>query len=421
MYDFANSGYTTVVITAVFNAYFVSVVAGGASWATLAWTTTLAVSNACIIATAPLIGAYADVWAAKKRLLLLTTWGCVLTTAALYFAAPGTFWLAVVAVIASNFFFTTGQNLIAAFLPELAKTDTLGKVSGWGWSLGFVGGLITLGICLAYVSAAQSWGHTAEQFVPVTMLITALSFAIASTPTFLFLRERAIPQASDASRLAVVAWWRFATTLAEAHRFEDLRRFLACGMLYHAGIFAVISLAAIYAQEEMGFTTQQTLTLILAVNVTAAIGAFGFGYVQDRIGHVRAIALTLCGWIAMVLIAWRAESAGLFWLAANIAGLCMGASQSAGRAVVGILAPLSRRAEFFGLWGLAVNLAAIFGPLTYGFANWISNGDHRAAMLITGSYFVLGLALIRTVQIDRGRRAALLAEREDSLNAMAQR
>jgi MFS family permease len=92
---------------------------------------------------------------------------------------------------------------------------------------------------------------------------------------------------------------------------------------------------------------------------------------------VRAIALTLCGWIVMIVLAWLAESAALFWVAANIAGLCMGASQSAGRAMVGYLAPPSRLAEFFGLWGLAVKLASIFGPLTYGLANWLSGGDHR--------------------------------------------
>ena len=417
MYDFANSGYTTVVLTAIFNAYFVGIVAGSASWATLAWTATLAVSYVLIMMSAPFIGAYADARAAKKRLLAISTVGCVASTALLYYASPGSIWLAVAGVIASNFFFSTGQNLIAAFLPELAKSHALGKVSGWGWSLGYCGGLLTLGLCLAYVSAAQSSGRAADQFVPVTMLITAAVFALASVPTFLFLRERATPSPTGTSHIAAVAWRRLATTLAEAHRFRDLQRFLICGTFYHAGIFAVISLAAIYAQEEMRFTTQQTLMLILVVNLTAALGAFGFGYVQDRIGHVRAIALTLCGWTLMVLLAWRAEGIGLVWVAANIAGLCMGASQSAGRAVIGILAPPSRMAEFFGLWGLATNLAAIFGPLTYGLASWLSGGDHRLAILITGSYFLIGLSLVGSVRISRGRRAAVRAEREDRLNA----
>lgn len=417
MYDFANSGYTTVVITAVFNAYFVSAIAGGAEWATFAWTAALALSNTLIMLSAPLIGAFADAYAWKKRLLLMSTIGCVATTAALYFAAPGALVLAVVCVVASNFFYSTGQNLIAAFLPELATSRAMGRVSGWGWSFGYLGGLLSLGACLAYISWAQARGLSAGDFVPVTMLITAALFALASIPTFAFLRERAAPQTVGAAHVASVAWQRFATTLTEARRFHDLRRFLVCGMFYHAGIQAVISLAAVYAQEAMRFTTRDTLVLILVVNITASIGAFVFGYVQDRIGQLRAIALTLMGWIAMVLLAWRADGAALFWLAANIAGLCMGASQAAGRAVVGLLAPPSRLAEFYGLWGLAVTCAAIVGPLTYGLATWLSGGDHRRAILITGSYFVIGLALLGGIRVSRGRRAALRAEREDRVSA----
>ena len=153
--------------------------------------------------------------------------------------------------------------------------------------------------------------------------------------------------------------------------------------------------------------------LILVVNLTAACGAFGFGYLQDRIGHVRAIALTSCGWILMVTLAWLAEGAALFWVAANIAGLCMGASQSAGRAMVGYLAPPSRLAEFFGLWGFAVKLASIFGPLTYGMVNWLSGGNHRQAILFTGAYFVIGLLLLSGVNMGRGRRSALRSDRAE--------
>jgi UMF1 family MFS transporter len=412
MYDFANSGYTTVVITAVFNAYFVAVVAQRAQWATLAWTATLAVSYALIVLTAPLLGAWADARAAKKRLLAITTVGCVLFTAALYFAGPGSLVLAVVCIVVSNYFFGTGENLIAAFLPELADSRAMGRVSGWGWSLGYLGGLLSLGLCLAWLTRAETAGRQTAQAVPETMPITAALFALASLPTFLFLRERARPQA-PAGGIVHTAWSRLATTLRHARRFRDLSRFLVCTLFYQAGIAAVIALAAIYAQEAMKFTTRDTLMLILAVNLTAAIGAFCFGYVQDRIGHVRAIALTLCGWILTIVLAWLAETAPLFWLAANIAGLCMGASQSAGRALVGLLAPPSRLAEFFGLWGLAVKLASIFGPLTYGLANWLTAGNHRQAILVTGSYFVVGLLLLAGVDVRRGRRAALRTRREE--------
>lgn len=408
MYDFANSGYTTVVITAIFNAYFVAVIAGNAPWATFAWTLSLAVSYALIMFVAPLMGAYADAYAAKKQILAITTTGCILFTALLYFAGAGNLWLAIPLIILSNFFYGSGENIIAAFLPELARGRALGRVSGWGWSLGYIGGLTSLGACLVYVTWAQGQGLHAADFVPVTMLIVALLFALSSLPTFLYLNERALPQKHLQGKSSLQeSFTRLRQTLQHAKDYRDLRRFLLCTVFYQAGIQAVISLAAIYAQQAMNFSTQQTIMLIFVVNITAAIGAFVFGHVQDRIGHIPAIALTLLGWIVMVILAWAAQGPGMFWVAANVAGICMGASQSAGRALVGLLSPASRRAEFFGLWGMAVKLSAILGPITYGIVSWVTQGNHRLAILITGSYFVLGLFILWGINIKRGRRAAL--------------
>lgn len=408
MYDFANSGYTTVVITAVFNAYFVAVVVGNAPWATFAWTAALAASYLLIMITGPLLGAYADAHAAKKPLLLATTAGCVLFTAALALVGPGELTLAVTLIVLSNFFFGSGENLIAAFLPELARGRALGRVSGWGWSLGYLGGLLTLGLCLAYVNWAQAQGRQAAQFVPVTLLITAALFALASLPTFLFLRERAVPQrVAPGYNIVAQAFARLGATLRQVRRYRDLARFLVCVVFSQAGIMAVISLAAIYAQQVMHFSTRDTLLLILVVNITAALGAFFFGSLQDRIGHIPAIALTLAGWLLMIGLAYAAHGPGLFWAAANVAGLCLGGTQSASRALVGLLSPAARRAEFFGLWGLAVKLSAILGPITYGLVSWLSHGDHRFAMLITGGYFVVGLLILLGIDVKRGRRAAL--------------
>jgi len=408
MYDFANSGYTTVVITAIFNAYFVAVVAGNQPWATFAWTAALALSYAAIMFTAPLIGAYADAYATKKKLLALSTIGCVVFTSLLVFSGPGSLWLTIPLIVLSNFFYGTGENLIAAFLPELANSKSLGKVSGWGWSFGYVGGLVSLGACLAYVTWAQSQGQRAEDFVPMTMLITAVLFALSSLPTFLFLKERAQPQPHLREKnMLQESFARLTQTLKHAREFADLRRFLICTIFYQAGIQAVITLAAIYAQQAMHFTTQQTILLIFVVNITAAVGAFSFGYIQDRIGHLSAIALTLVGWIVTVVLAWGAQGPEMFWVAANLAGLCMGASQSGGRALVGLLSPVTRRAEFFGLWGISVKLASILGPLTYGLVSWVSQGDHRLAILITGSYFIVGLVILAKVNVRRGRQAAL--------------
>lgn len=422
-YDFANSGYTTVVLTAVFSAYFVGSVAGGAPWATFAWTLTLAASSLVVMLTMPALGAYADLRAAKKRLLALSTVGCVLATAALAATGPGDIAWAVVFVIVSNICFSYGESLIAAFLPELARPASLGRVSGWGWSFGYFGGMLALGASLGYVLWAQAQGLPAAHFVPVTMVLTAVLFAGASLLTFALLRERAQPQAREmrdevkdgatrrlrAGGGVAASLAQLARTWRQARRFRDFTALLSCAVAYQAGISVVIALAAIYAEQALGFKQIDTMMLIFLVNIAAAVGAFAWGYVQDRIGHVRALGTTLAGWVVMTLLAALATSPALFWVAAVIAGLCMGSSQSAGRALAGALAPERQRGEFYGLWTFAIRLSAIIGPVTYGLITLLSDGNHRLAILGTGVFFVLGLVLLRGVNVPRGMAAAQAA------------
>jgi UMF1 family MFS transporter len=409
MYDFANSGYTTVVLTAVFNAYFVGVVSGGADWGTLAWTLTLGLSNALVMLVTPLLGAWADGRGAKKAVLMATTLGCVAATAALAGVGGGDLWLAVAAIVISNFCYAVGEQMTSAFLPELARREALGRVSGWGWSLGYCGGMLTLGLSLGYVIWAQGQGLPATHFVPVTMLITSAVYALASVATFVLLKERAVAQPVTVSSATGEAWRRLQRTWHEARRYEDFRWLMACAVAYQAGISVVIALAAIYAEEVLGFKQTQTMMLIFLVNIASAIGAFSFGYWQDRIGHKRALAFTLWGWVLMTVLAVAATTPGLFWVAAVLAGLCMGSSQSAGRALAGLFAPADRLAEFYGLWTFAVRASAIVGPITYGLVTWASGGNHRLAIASTGLYFLAGLVLLRRIDVARGQAAAIAA------------
>ena len=437
-YDFANSGYTTVVLTAVYNAYFVSVIAGGADWATLAWTSILAVSNLLVMLTMPAIGALADRHGSKKALLAVATLACIIATAGLAWTGRGYLALAGVLIIVSNYAYSMGETLVAAFLPELARPADLGKVSGWGWSLGYLGGMLTLGLSLGWVLAAQRAGEGADQFVPVTMWITAVVYLIAALPLFLFLKERAQQKRAEHRLPAAAAPGEsvsaaassggtssdeasagtssaggaqsslraMMTSLARTRGYPDFRLLLWTGVAYQAGIAVVVALAAIYAEAVMGFRQTDTMMLIFLVNITAALGAFGFGYFQDRIGHKWALALTLIGWLAMVGTAAAAEAPAMFWLSATLAGLCMGSSQSCGRALVGVFAPPSRVAEFYGLWAFATRLSAIIGPLTYGLVTWATAGNHRLGILVTGLFFIAGLALLMGIRIDRGAARA---------------
>ena len=410
MYDFANSGYTTVVLTAVFAAYFVGAVAGGAPWATFAWTAALSASHAIVMFSMPAIGAWADRHGAKKRLLVFTTLGCVVTTAALSLVVPGSVALAIGLVIASNVFFSWGESLIAAFLPELARPESMGRVSGWGWSFGYLGGMLALGLSLVIVLQSQAAGKTAEQFVPLTMLLTAALFAVASLFTFSLLRERTVPSQRPPVASTKSSWRNLLDTYRRAKHYKDYMWLLACAVAYQGGVAVTIALAAIYAEQVIGFAQQETMVLIFVLNIAAALGAFAFGYWQDRMGHKLALGITLVGWMATCVIAALTTTKGGFWYAAVIAGLCMGSSQSSGRAMAGLFAPPAQLAEFYGLWTFATRLASIIGPLTYGAITWATDGNQRLAIGSTAVLFAVGLVLLQPVNMARGRQAALAAD-----------
>ncbi len=405
-FDFANSGYTTVVITAIFNAYFVGVVAGGAPWATFAWTVALSVSYLLVMASAPILGLYADAHARKKRLLIVSTVACAAGTAALWLVGPGEVPLALALVVLTNTAFGIGENLIAAFLPELAEEEGMGRLSGYGWGLGYVGAVLLLGACLWWVQGAAGRGSDTGTAVRETLLLTGATVLLAALPTFLLVRERvrAAPVAFAALWQASLARWR--GMLGGASDLLQLRRFLACLVAYQAGVGTVIAIAAIYTQQALGFSTAESIQLILVVNVTAALGAIAFGHLQDRLGHRATLSLSLWGWLLAIGLLAVSEARPVVWAAANLAGICMGASQSAGRALVGAFCPRGREAEVFGLWGIAVKASMVLGPLAYGAISWASGGRHTLALLATALFFLAGLVLLARVDVAQGRREA---------------
>jgi UMF1 family MFS transporter len=416
-YDFANSGYTTVVMTTIYSAYFVGVMAADVDRqspgsATLLWTGAIALANFIVLITGPVVGAVADHRASKKAFLLISTITCVAATALLALAAPGQLWLAFPLLVLSAIAFASGENLIAAFLPEIAASGSMGKVSGYGWSLGYFGGLLTLGLCLAYITWSSAGGGTAESYVPVTLLITAIIFALTALPTFLWLRERAQPTPLAAGGSYIREGFNAVRqTLRRASQLPDLFRFLLCLTIYQAGVATVVVVAAIYAQEVMGFDSQDLIILIMVVNFTAALGAFAFGFVQDRFGSVPSLACGLLIWIIAGLLTITADTSADFWFAGNLLGLALGATQAGGRALIGEFTPVSHSGEFFGLWGFCARTAAIIGPLSYGVISSLTQGDHRLALLSTLTFFILGLAVLLTVNESRG-----IADRDRAFN-----
>ena len=237
-------------------------------------------------------------------------------------------------------------------------------------------------------------------------------YGAASLFTFALLRERAVPspRTSEADATAPTSQWqRLRRSLRALQDYPELSRLLACIVAYQAGVAVAITLAAIYAEQVMGFQPQETMVLIFALNLAATVGAVALGHAQDRWGHQRTLAVTLVGWMLTCAIVALAHSKAVFWGAAVLAGLCLGSSQSAGRAMAGLLTPPAKTAEFFGLWSFAVRAASIVGPLLYGLITWLTGGNQRLAIGATAGLFLLGLWWLWPLDMARGR-ARLLAQ-----------
>ena len=379
-YDFANSAFVTVVITVVGGVFFTQSVCGGAEWAEFLWGTALSASAAVAMLAGPILGRWADRKASKKPLLVGLTLVCVLATSLMGLTAWG---VAVVTglVVMANAAFLLGENLVAAFLPELAPPGKRGKISAYGWGFGYVGGLASLGLALWILSAGGE-GAARKVFPAVAgfMLLAAL-------PTILFLRERAQPGQGAATEPD----WRAAWNTVRDR--PELRRLLLGLGAALTGLSAVVGFASIYATKEIGFTLEDTVKLFVVLQVAAVVGALVTGPWQDRSG-ARPVLLSALGvWVLVSVGTWLSRSAGSFYLVAALAGLGMGWLQSAGRAAVAEITPQGQQGEVFGLWGFAGKLAGIVGPLAFGALAGVVG--LREAVLVNGAWFFLGAWMLR--------------------------
>tara|TARA_A100001011_G_scaffold395913_1_gene492281 strand:+ start:1026 stop:2336 length:1311 start_codon:yes stop_codon:yes gene_type:complete len=397
--DFANSGYTTVVLTAIFNVFFVTIIMEGSDNGTLAWTSILSLSYLTVMVTAPWIGAYVDSTGKHKKILYLATIFCVFPTLCLGFFGPGMFFLCAIFLVISNFSYSVHQDITASYLINLCEQQHLGKISGFGWAWGFVGGLITLILCLLWVSYVPVIFEDPVLYnqikVSGSMVITASIFGVVSFTAIKKLKKFRYPNHSLNWKKA---WHKVLKNLQKRDDRKDIFDFLLCVYVYQSGIASVITIAAIYAKEVMNFNIDQTIYMILIVNITACVGAFGFGWLQDFIGHKLSLLFSLFTWLATVIIIYFAQEIWIFWLAANLAGFAMGASQSGARAAIAHMSPKNEQASNFGLWGFSINAASATGPFVYGLITFLTNNDHRLAIIALGIFFILGILLLLRCQ-----------------------
>jgi UMF1 family MFS transporter len=396
-FDFANSAFTTIIITVFYAKYFVEHVAGNSPLATGWWGTAISFSQFVVIFLSPLIGAVADLTARKKTFLMITALACSIGTMALYFIGRGEIWLALGIVCAANIAFSLSENLCAAFLPEISTPANVGKISGYGWSFGYFGGLFSLALALMITRS----GPNRE---PWTFVMTGAFFILASLPTLLLVRERTVRRTlpPDQGYLSL-GFAQLKQMIQHVPQHRTLAIFFVAMTLYMSGLLAVVTFAVIYASAEIRMTQDQIIVLFILLQVAAAGGAFGFGLLQDRVGSKPALILSLLLWIAASIWGAVCRDPNEFFYVGVLAGIAIGSLQSAGRAVVSSLTPPGRAGEFFGYWGFFGKLAGVIGPFVFG---WLASyAGNRTAMLANGGFFVAGLLVILAVRLAPGSRS----------------
>ncbi|MDX2116394.1 MAG: MFS transporter [Planctomycetota bacterium] len=408
MYDLANQSFTLLVVTLFLPIYLTAVLfAGNKDDAARALGWSLSAANLLVVLTAPVLGAAADFAGRKKRMLTITGVACATLTVALGLLPQSGPALTLTLFALANIAFMLGENFLAAFLPEVSTRETVGRISAIGWTMGYIGALLCLPLALilpGVTSGAPSGFRAVFAFAGFWFLLNAL-------PTFLILKEKKRPEPlPPGARLWNVGLLRFSSTFAHAARFRQLLVFLAVFCVYCCGMQVFINFSGLLASQY--FKTRELILFVLALAFISAAGSAACGLLQDRIGQRLTVQISLLLWIATsalaaLLPAQNAPMWHLMLVGAGI-GLGLGVTGPASRAVVGILTPAHKTAEFFGLWGTGYKLAGVIGPPLYGeITRW---QGQSAGLILVGCFFVVGLAGTFLVDIAAGRRAAEEAE-----------
>ena len=381
MFDFSNSGYTTVVITAIYSGIFTEYIVGAESnLKDTYWAFSIILATLIALVLSPLVGALCDLHGKKKKYLVGTCIMTALPTALLYFVGPGQIWAAIFLLAISHASFMLSENFCGSFLPDLATQENMAKVSGIGWGIGYFGGLVNLILVqLIVTSKAET---NLELFLSqnqLAMLVTAAFVIITALPTFLFLKDRSKPvpghENSSMGELFKAGFERTVTTFKKAKEHKSLFSFLWAFVFYYAGFSATINFAGIFARRELNFETGDLVIMFLCIQLSAALGSYLFGILEKKTGIKNNILLTLVLWFVSILAIVVLDPISslldvgpkqFFFFVSIIVGLGLGATQSSSRAFVGILCPPERSAEMFGLWGMANRVAVLFSMATFG-------------------------------------------------------
>ena len=409
LFDWANSPYTTLVVTFVYSTYFAKAFAPDVITGTAWWSRAVAVAGLTVALIAPALGALADRGGLRLRFLAAATGTCALASAALAFVAPGRGSAAFVALglfVLADIGFELGMQFYNALLPTLAPPAQIGRVSGYGWALGYAGGLVALLLALiGFVQTETPWFGVARAGganIRATCLLVAVWLVVFALPLFLTLREERRPGA----RLNVVGAFReLGATFRGVRRYRDAALFLLARLLFNDGLVTVFAFGGIYAAGTFGMTLSEVIKFGIGINVAAGAGAYLFGFVDDRIGGRRTVLISCAALAAATALAVWAPTRTWFWVAGMAIGVFAGPNQAASRSLMARFAPPGRENEFFGFFAFSGRLTSFAGPALLGVATQ-AFGSQRAGGATILLFLLAGGGLLLMVDEDRGRAVA---------------
>ncbi len=406
LFDFANSAFTTIIVTFVFATYFAEGVAVDANTGGAQWSLAMGLAGLIIAVVSPVMGAIADQTGRRKPWLAGVSVVCVVATALLWFVRPDAadVPLALTCVVIATVGFEVGLLFYNAMLPSVAPPSILGRISGWGWALGYLGGLISLVVALfVFVQAEPApfgLDKGSAEHVRATALLVAVWFAIFALPIFFTVKEDGaggVPLTAAIGR----GLRQLIATFKNARAHGNTLRYLVAAMIYSDGVHTVFALGGVYAAVVFGMELADVIVLGIALNVTAGLGAFAFAWIDDRIGSKRTISIALVALIITTIGVLAAPTAMLFWIAALIMSTFFGPVQAASRTLMARLSPPEMRGEMFGLFSLSGKVTAFAGPALVGTIA-LAADSYRIGMAVVPVFLIVGLWILRGVRENMG-------------------
>ncbi len=417
LYDFGNSAYASVVLLAVYSAYFQKQVVGGAEGSRI-WGLTISVAMILVAIAAPIMGAIADYSGAKKRFLFFFTTLSVLFTALLFFTEKGTVALAIIFFLLAEIGYRASQIFYDALLPEIAEPHEMGRIAGTGWAIGSAGGIVILLLILPPILITKS----SLMVVRGSLVATAIFFALASIPIFLNLNERAKPQKlPPGENIFSVAFKQLRETIKAARGFSEFLKFMLAYLVYNEGVIIALDFAAILGAVLFGLEQTGLIIFFILVQATNVIGALLFGNLQDRFGGKRSLTISILLMVACIMALYFAQNQTHFFIIGGFVGIAMAGVQSVSRAMVATFAPKGKSGEFFGFFALTGRTSSFIGPAVFGYLAaeltlWYQSkgqsielaeqSGHRLAILSIAAFLVIGWALMSLVNEKKAREMA---------------